>query len=394
MATLQETALVAEDNDEDRAFFADRLREDGLLVEATGSGYKACELIAQKRFDLIVTDLVMPGASGFQVLAAARSADPESICIALTSYGSLDSALDSLRFGAYSYLLKPCDAASFRHCVQRGLEKRRLTKELRLRNEQLQAANRDLDAKVQEATRSLRDLNHRMLTEMASLREVDELKSAFLRNVSHDLRGPVAATMGYLSLLKEQADTMPAPTANLVARAQRASTQLDYLIGQLVEAARLESGKVQLFYAAVDVADLIEEAAATFKPQADAAGLRLLTRCAPGPGLVLQADRGRLLQALNNLIGNACKFTPRGGSVQIAAEGGNPTRFCVEDNGPGIEPRHIARIFEKFYQVEDSEGQGLGLGLRIAKDIVELHKGRIWVESQPGKGARFFFEIP
>lgn len=394
-----EAVLVVDDNDDDRKFLADILEQDGFAVRSARSGWEASEFIVASRFDLVVTDLVMPGMSGFEVIAAAHKSNPESICIAMTSFGSLDSAMDALRMGAYSYLAKPCDPGEFRHCIRRGLEKQRLTKELRLRNQELERLNAELDAKVQEATSELRELNGRMLTEMASLQEVDRLKSAFLDNVSHDLKNPLTTIQVYLDMLLENAPLdLSEQWEACFQSVRRSVTHMEYLISQLLEAAQLTSGKIRLDVRPLSVSELLDEAAALAKAQAETHGLRLEVRCDSSAPILLHADRGRLLQALNNLLGNACKFTPKGGKVALRAWlEDSAVHFCVEDTGPGIAPEHHARIFERFYQVDQSLAKmfkGLGLGLRIARDLVELHGGAIWVESDVGKGSRFHFTIP
>ena len=112
----------------------------------------------------------------------------------------------------------------------------------------------------------------------------------------------------------------------------------------------------------------------------------------------MKAERERVIQILNNLLSNACKFTEKGGKIVISAWPENSSvHFCVEDSGPGIPKKDQSHIFDKFFQVDSSDAKkfkGLGLGLRIAKDLVLLHKGKIWVESEPGKGAEFHFLIP
>ncbi|MBI4374957.1 MAG: response regulator [Elusimicrobia bacterium] len=396
---MAETVLVADDEAEDLAFLSGLLEKDGFTVRQASSGAKALELLEAWKFDLVITDLVMPGASGFEVIQAAQRLHPEAICLALTGHGSLDSAIDALRMGAYSYLLKPCDETGFRHCIQRGLEKQRLTKELRLRNQELEALNRDLDSKVQKATQELTTLSYRMLTEMASLKEIDELKTSFLNHVSHDLKNPLTTIRGYLELFTDDPKfELNAEVRDCLMKVRKATSHMEYLISQLLEAAKVSSGTVKLERVRVPLAELAQEAIALLQIQADASGLKLELRLDPSAPSAVQADRGRLLQILSNLLGNACKFTPKGGKVtlHVALTEGR-TRFCVEDTGPGIAPEHQGRIFEKFYQVDRSASRpfkGLGLGLRIAKDLVELHGGRIWIESQPGKGSRFYFDLP
>lgn len=391
-------ALVVDDEETDLRLHADLLRAEGHHVRTASSGEAACRLIAEETFDLIVTDIVMRPVSGFEVLQAARSADPDTISIAMTSFGSVNSAVDALNFGAYSYLLKPCDEQAFRHCVRKGLEKQRLVKELRLRNKELESVNRELDARVQTATAELHDRNHRMLTEMASLREVDELKTAFLNNVSHDLKNPLTTIKGYLScILEEEAPgTLSVDVKNGLLMINKAMTHMEYLVAQILEAAKLTSGTVRLDVASFSVPDLIAECAGAARVQTDGAGVALDARSEPS--LTLMADRGRVLQILGNLLGNACKFTPRGGKISFSARKADGSiLFRVTDTGPGIAAAHRPRIFDRFYQVDASLSKptkGLGLGLRIAKDLVSLHGGKIWVDSELGKGSSFYVELP
>ncbi|MFA6003622.1 MAG: ATP-binding protein [Elusimicrobiota bacterium] len=399
MAQPPEIVLIADDEEEDLRFLSDLVRSDGFTVYEAHSGSQAEVLLQEHKFDLVITDLVMPGMSGFEVMRLAHKTNPDAICIAMTGFGSLESAVDALRHGAYSYLLKPCDPGTVRNCLERGLEKQRLTKELRQRNLELEKLNRDLDSKVQEATAELCTLNHRMLTEMASLREVDQLKTAFLNNVSHDLKSPLTTIIGYAEfLLENAAPGLGAENRTCLATLRKAAAHMQYLINQLVDAARLTSGKIALDMQALSLAEVMEEAAALVRSQMAAKDIRFELRRDPGEPLRLRADRGRMMQILSNLLGNACKFTPNGGRIELSAklEDGQ-AHFCVSDSGIGIAPEHHGRIFERFYQVDRSPSKafkGLGLGLRIAKDLVELHGGRIWVESQPGQGSQFHFSIP
>lgn len=397
--TPPERVLAADDEPEDLERTATLLREEGLAVETAPSGAQAADKLLAQRFALVVTDLVMPGVSGFELIAAAHKADPETICIAMTSFGSLDSALDALRMGAYGYLVKPCDPETFRHTVRRGLEKRRLTAELRERNRQLEALNRELDAKVQQATSDLRELNRQVLTQMAGLQEVDRLKTAFLDNVSHDLKSPLSTIGGYAEvLLAEAGPSLSQEHRKGLQSMHRAAIHMEYLISQLVEAAKLTQGQIRLDLKPTQAAELLEEAATLIRAQAQRGEIKLEVRHRFAAGDTLLIDRGRMLQVLSNLLGNACKFTPRGG--QITLEGwkeGDAVRFSVADTGIGIAPEHHEKVFEKFFQVDTSRSRtykGLGLGLRIAKDIVALHGGRIWVESTLGKGSCFHVQIP
>jgi hypothetical protein len=142
------------------------------------------------------------------------------------------------------------------------------------------------------------------------------------------------------------------------------------------------------------VAPLLSEAVELQVAGAQRKQLRL-EKVLPDEGIEVDCDRGRILQVIGNLIGNAIKFTGEGGSVTVAAEPhGEETRFSVADSGPGIEPAELSHVFDRFWQAKKTARLGTGLGLAIAKALVEAHGGRIWVESTLGQGATFFFTIP
>ena len=389
--------LVVDDDPRDLEATLSILRGAGLSAESVTSGDDAVELFAKRSFDLVVTDIMMRGANGFDVVQRALKENPHCICITVTSFGSLESALDSLRFGAYSFAQKPLNAAEFLHVVRRGLEKSGLTKEVLLRNAQLQELNSELESRVQAATSQLEEMNQRVLTKVSSLMEVDQLKSAFLGNVSHDLRGPLTMIRGYVSYLLDEPKALDPDVRKSLEAVDKATRHMEYLVRQILEAAQLTSGTVRLDSKEISARELLEECAVLLRVQADAAGLEL--RVEPsGDAMRFHGDRGRLLQVLSNLVGNSCKFTPRGGRVTLSVRrGGADFDFCVEDTGPGIAAEFREKIFDRFFQADNRESgaaKGLGLGLNIAKDIVALHGGRLWVESEPGKGSRFHFTIP
>ena len=390
--------LVVDDDPRDLEATLRILREAGLSAESVGSGDEAVELLERRPFDLVVTDIMMRGANGFDVVQRALKENPHCICITVTSFGSLESALDSLRFGAYSFAQKPLNPAEFLHIVRRGLEKSGLTKELLLRNAQLQELNSELESRVAAATSQLEEMNQRVLTKVSSLMEVDQLKSAFLGNVSHDLRSPLTMIRGYVSYLLDEPSALDEEVRRCLGAVDKATRHMEYLVRQILEAAQLTSGTVRLDAKEISARELLEECAVLLRVQADAAGLELRVEPSDGGGPKFLGDRGRLLQVLSNLVGNSCKFTPRGGRVSLSVRrDGADIDFCVEDTGPGIPAEHREKIFDRFFQADAHDSgaaKGLGLGLNIAKDIVALHGGRLWVDSEPGQGARFHFTIP
>jgi signal transduction histidine kinase len=210
--------------------------------------------------------------------------------------------------------------------------------------------------------------------------------------VAHDLRSPLGAIMMKAGTLQRQRS--PEAVAKQAASIENVALRMDFIIKSLLDAATLETGKFSINTAPCPVEALLQETADLFGSAAAARSI-VLDRAAADPDLVLQADRDRLLQVLSNLVGNALKFTPPSGHVGFGAERrGETVRFSVTDTGPGISATDVPHVFERFWKQEKRDSKGTGLGLFIAHHIVEAHGGRIWVESEPGHGATFHFEIP
>jgi two-component system phosphate regulon sensor histidine kinase PhoR len=174
------------------------------------------------------------------------------------------------------------------------------------------------------------------------------------------------------------------------------------MVQELLDLSRIESGELAPVLNPVPVEDLLVEAVDRLRPQAERAGIDLSVDLPDGLPLVL-ADHEKIGRVLSNLIHNATKFTPSGGSIVVGARAtGDQVTMSVADNGVGISPQDLPRIFERFYKVDSARSgigprqasSGTGLGLAIAKHIVQSHHGSIWAESRPGQGARFFFTLP
>jgi signal transduction histidine kinase len=210
--------------------------------------------------------------------------------------------------------------------------------------------------------------------------------------VAHDLRNPLGSITMRAALMRETAES-----ANMREHAssiENVAMRMEYLIKTMLDLSTMEAGRFSLMRLSFGVDDLLNEVMNLFEPLATAKQL-VLGRSVKDSGLVIHADRDRVLQVLSNLIGNALKFTPRGGHVTVTAErDGKNVQFSVTDTGPGIPSDHIARIFERFWKHGIPGVKSIGLGLFIAKGIVDAHGGRIWVESEPGHGTRFYFTLP
>jgi signal transduction histidine kinase len=218
----------------------------------------------------------------------------------------------------------------------------------------------------------------------------------FLGMVSHDLRNLLGGmAMSAVSLLNIPADgeTRSAISAN-AQRIQRYTARMNRLVGDLLDVVSIEAGRLALIPQQQNAADLVRETLDAFNGVAGAKNISIRTEVRAGT-LLAQYDQERILQVLANLVGNAIKFTPKGGRIDIIVEPvDHDVRFGVIDSGPGIPEQNVGVIFERFWRVPKRERSGLGLGLYISKCIVEAHGGKIWVESPPEPGSAFYFTLP
>ncbi|HEY0021180.1 MAG TPA: hybrid sensor histidine kinase/response regulator [Longimicrobium sp.] len=226
-------------------------------------------------------------------------------------------------------------------------------------------------------------------------RAATEARQHTLAIVAHDLRNPLTAIRMDAEMLSSMLRPSVGPfERESLDRIMAITGRMDGLIQDLLEVSRMERGTLVLETFPRDPAAMLAESAHALRPLAAAHGLRLEVDAAAGLPPV-HADGERVVQVLSNLVGNAVKFTPRGGAVTLAcAPGEGEVRFWVEDTGPGIPPEQVPHIFGAFWQARHADRRGLGLGLSIARGLVEAHGGRIWVESDPGRGARFVFTLP
>ena len=417
--------LIVDDEESVTVTMAAILEMDGYSVATALRGDHALEQIANETFDLVLTDLRLDDLDGMDVLAAARRKSSETVGIVLTGYASLESAVKALREGAYDYMLKPADVEELRATVARGIERRRLGQLLRERIDDLEAANRtindlneSLQDRVAQATAELqariRDLDAARTELQASyekLQELDKLKSQFLSIASHELKTPITAMSGFVQIAvrrikrrlgagrpdevdwKKEEETL----LEQLEVVQRQTGKLARLVDELLDVSRIESGRLELRVADVDLPELVAEVMRRHQLMATKHDLRL--QYDPDRKLNVRGDRDHLEQVLNNLIGNAMKYSPDGGPIEVTVlrAGEHEIEFAVVDHGIGIRPAELARVFGLFYRSPDRNARdvgGMGLGLYITKEIVDRHNGRIWAESDVGQGTTFHVALP
>ncbi len=232
------------------------------------------------------------------------------------------------------------------------------------------------------------------MQDISYLKELDRLKSDFIHTVSHDLRSPLTSILGYTELI-ERSGPLNINQQEFLHRLQGSVQHITTLINDLLDLGRLEAG-FDTRREFVQLQNVLKYSLDMFEVQVKKKNITLIADIAPDLK-ALRANPIRIRQMLDNLVGNAIKYTQPGGSVHVSMSmQGDQIILKVEDTGPGIPPEEQGRVFEKFYRATNTiDGvEGSGLGLAIVKSIVDSHQGRIWVESTVGKGTTFIVLLP
>lgn len=228
-----------------------------------------------------------------------------------------------------------------------------------------------------------------------TLQRSEERRVELLADVAHEFRTPLSNLRGYVEGLQ---DGVFEDDATVLDASWRQLDRLGHLVDDLSLLSRVETGQLELALGSIEAGDLARAAAASFLPDAERAGVRLEVGV-KAQAAVLRADRERSLQVLANLVGNALRYTPGGGrvTIEVAAPAHGFVRFAVRDTGPGVAPEDLPNVFKRFYRGDKARSPhagGSGIGLTIARQLVELQGGDIGVTSPPGEGATFYFTLP
>lgn len=390
--------LAVDDVPEDCALNKAILSHAGFTVDTACSLKEARALLERDEYGVLLLDLRMPDGSGLDLVEAAHARNPHAVVLVLTAFGEVESAVAAVRAHAYDFLTKPCPSQRLLSAVGRAAEKYLLSRALEDRSRELEAVNRDLDRRVRDATLEIFGLNEKLKRTVSELTEASAQQTRFLEDMAHELKNPLSVIWGYASFLlrRPMGEWTPEELKRSLESVQRNAQHIQSMIEELLDSTRLDARKITLTRQPVRAADAVREVVEGLRSQAQDRGLTLAGECQGGADLQAFADVDRLRQILVNLVSNALKFTPRGGRITVrASREGTHARFCVEDTGKGLRPEDARRVFDRFYQVDGPERQqGLGLGLHIVHGLVRLHEGRVWVESEPGKGSRFNFVLP
>lgn len=373
--------LITDDDPKHRDSLGDVVDSFGYAVDFAQNCEEAKTVITSRGpFHAVLLDYMFgpQQKTGLEALGDLRQLLPvdEVPILLMTGYATLDVAVRALRQGLSDFLIKPVDPTYLKHTLEKNLEKARLL-----------AENKRLMAELKISNEQLARLS--------------ELKSKFLSFCAHDLSNTVSGTtMSADLLVRSLGKAQNAQQERLIAILQDSIGQTQRLITDLVDYSSIEKGKFKIEKKQESLSNLIQAPIISIvQEKAKAKNVVLKTSFPKETDVVLDIDLRRLLQVLGNLMENALRYTPSGGTLEFALRRDESERsivFSVKDSGEGIDPEDREHLFESFYQGKDASKRGrLGLGLSIAKEIVEGHGGKIWVESEgTGKGSAFSFKIP
>ena len=356
--------LIVDDEAAQRHALCETLEVQGFDAVGCGDAEAALAELRRRPVDLLLTDLMMPGTDGIALLRAARQIDPNLVAIIMTGEGTIASAVEAMRSGAFDYILKPFKLSAILPVLSRALAVRRL----RLHNAALEQQLRQHAAELEAANREL---------------------DAFTRSASHDLRAPLNAVLGFSSLLVQDFSTqLGAQQRGWLVEIERAARQMSQLIDDLMRLSQL--GRQALNLQAVDMAALARSVADELRAQQPQRPRLDVQIDALPPAL---ADAALLRQVFVNLLSNALKFTRRTASPAIHV-GHDAQAYFVRDNGEGFDMAQAGKLFQAFNRLHRSDVfEGTGVGLSIVQRIVQRHGGRVWAAAAPGQGATFYFTL-
>jgi len=365
------------------------LDEDNVIMQANQS---LCDLLG-----ITERPARLAGRPGRDLLGPIRQtfADPDEVLSQIARYNG-HHRVDGLEFGCADGRTLGCD---YWPLLAGGEYRGGLLLVWDISERAAQDQERDRRLRAELASRRAAEQAQQHLSEQNDqLRELDDLKTRFLATVSHELRSPLAAIVSYADLLAEEETGLSAAGTGFLEVIQRNAERVTRLVGDLLLLSRMDAGVLPLELAPVAIGEIVAEAVQTAAPAAARQGVQLTGTATGGPPC--QADRARLIQVLDNLIGNAVKFTDRGGQVTVTAtatSGGRDWQIDVADTGIGIPDADVGQLFDRFYRASNATSTrrpGSGLGLSIVREIVERHGGRVTVRSSLGHGTTIRVRLP
>ncbi len=370
--------LVIEDDAQVRQSYDDMLNLFGYEVESVQNGREGMSKIIKNDYDVVVTDLNMPEMNGIEILKYIKKKKPYIEVIVITGYATLENAIEAMKVGAYDYFVKPIDIEHVRIVLSKCI------KQIQSRRE----------------NEELRSLTQR-------LKELNELKDKFITITNHELRTPVTILKGYIELidyfLEDNRNEEINEAIEIVMETMR---ELVSIVEQMHDISSFDYGKKIMVELDIDIDNVLQLISKEMKILFEARKIKFTTNL-QSEGVIIKGDEGRIKRSLRELLQNALKFTPEGGAVSLESSlsGENKKLFVkVTDTGVGIPKDKLELVFEPFYEVQnvinhmtsktEFMGGGIGLGLTLAREIFESHKGELLIDSEEKKGSTFTVVLP
>jgi signal transduction histidine kinase len=393
--------LVVDDNAANLTAIEAALGDLSGHVVRAQSGSDALRLLLERDFALILLDVKMPSLDGFETakLIRARKRSSYTPIVFMTAYGRDDTdILAAYELGAVDFLFKPIQPEVLRAKAVVFVELQQRNAEVQqqaalIREHERREHERSLQAEREhwEAEALRRQMQH--------LSRADRYKDRFLAVLSHELRNPLSSVVAGLEILREKMAVEDAPVDATMRRTreiiERQAKHLTRLVDDLLDIARISSGKIQLRREPVLLSDLIEQAVNTSQPMIQDRSQQLAVHVPEQP-ITLNGDPIRLVQVVANLLNNASRYTPAEGKIGVAcAAQKDGVEIRVSDNGRGIGPEFLPHVFEAFSQEAEQAGAGLGVGLSVVRQLVALHDGTVAADSKgTGLGSEFVVWLP
>lgn len=394
------TILYVDDEESNLRIFKNTFRKKYNVVTAL-SAVEGLKILENENIDLILSDQRMPGMSGIEFLKLAFEKYPDLNRILITAYSDYDILKDAVNeIKIFQYIEKPwneddiqgtIDSAIKIHRLQ--LENHKLTKNLIESNDELLKKNDELNLEIELHKKTQLEL----IKEKEYAERCDRLKSAFLANMSHEIRTPMNSIMGFLSLIEDEElpDELKKEYMRII---QSSCSQLLHIIDDIIEISKIDTGNIELRMETFSLNTIMKRLYDRMLSPLKNSSIELnLENLLPEDKQMIYSDPVRLEQILSHLLFNALKFTEKGQIQFGVIIEDEKMLFYVKDTGIGIAEENFEMIFNRFSQVENSMQRrhgGNGLGLAIAKAYVDKLGGKIWVESQLGKGSEFYFKLP
>ncbi|HEX6556139.1 MAG TPA: hybrid sensor histidine kinase/response regulator [Ktedonobacteraceae bacterium] len=358
------------------------LRMTGVQVETSDSALQALELIKERDYDAIVSDIKMPGMDGLTLLSHIQHWQPETPTLLITGHNEHDLAVQALRGGAYDFIQKPIDRDYVVASLYRAIQTYQMRRQLAEQQRALEQYARSLEERVQARTRELLEAN--------------AAKDVFLAVASHELKTPLTVQKGFGQLLHRRLEQEGSAHLTYLVKMEQAMGRMELLADDLLNTSLVETDIFVLHRRPCDLVALCQHVLREYMAEPD----RRLLLDTPAEPIEVEVDVERISQVLLNLLSNARKYSSKEAPITVRLERQDQhCRITVQDRGVGIPAEQVPHLFERFYRVPGVEVQtgsssGVGLGLYIVQKIVERHGGHVSVESRVGEGSIFSVSLP